>query len=187
MMAAAAPPLLPSYSFYECHESAALRARPEDIIEAVAGLDMRADKVTNTLLCLRELPAGLKRFFRRSAGPKPAEFGFETFTPLSRSAHELVLGLAGRFWRPDFGLMPLQSAEEFIRFNDPGSAKLVLRFQVIPHKAGEQILRTETFVYCPSWRTKALFTPYWGVIRLASGWIRRRTLKMVEKTLSLAA
>ncbi|MGU7783560.1 hypothetical protein [Burkholderia sp. PU8-34] len=43
------------------------------------------------------------------------------------------------------------------------------------------MLRTATFVHCPTARTRILFTPYWLAIRLASGWIRRRTLDAIER------
>lgn len=63
-------------------------------------------------------------------------------------------------------------------------AKLVLRFEVVGLAAGAHVLRTETFVHCPSARTRRLFTPYWLAIRLGSGWIRRRTLTAVEAALA---
>jgi hypothetical protein len=47
---------------------------------------------------------------------------------------------------------------------------------------GGHALQTETFVYCPSRSTMLMFTPYWLAIRLASGWIRRRTLNAIEKS-----
>jgi hypothetical protein len=45
-------------------------------------------------------------------------------------------------------------------------------------------LRTETFVYCASTRSKMLFTPYWLLIRLASGWIRQRNLAAIQRQFS---
>jgi len=49
--------------------------------------------------------------------------------------------------------------------------------------SGAHMLRTETFIHCPSERTRWLLTPYWLAIRLGSGWIRRRTLAAVETAL----
>jgi hypothetical protein len=69
----------------------------------------------------------------------------------------------------------------FMTFNDPRVARLVLRFQVIEQPQGAPALRTETFVFCPNARTRWLFTPYWLAIRLASGWIRRRTLATIQR------
>ncbi|WP_199102139.1 hypothetical protein [Aquitalea sp. ASV11] len=83
--------------------------------------------------------------------------------------------------------MIVPTAREFEAQNDPRLAKLVLRFQVIAHPHASHTLRTETFVYCANTRTKMLFTPYWLAIRLASGWIRRRTLTLIQQKLSTPA
>ncbi|WP_317205244.1 hypothetical protein [Janthinobacterium sp.] len=185
----AAPPFLPAFHFHEIHTSAALpQVRPEQMIAALAALDMRADPVADALLTLRELPAKLARLpGRRRRDAAPAPFGFDAFTGLRRTDHELTLGLAGRFWRPDLGIVAVADAAAFQRFDHPGVAKLVLRFQVIEGADSACTLRTETFVHCPSRATRILFTPYWLMIRLASGWIRRRTLLSIQKTFSTGA
>ncbi|PVX74721.1 hypothetical protein [Paraburkholderia unamae] len=173
---------LPSHTFYERHEAPVAGASSAHIIDAVASLDMRSDPVINGLLHLREWPDRLVR--RRHA--KPYEpFGFGTFTLLQRDDHELSLGLAGRFWRPDFGLLEVADADAFAALVRPDVAKLVLRFRVATLGQGNARLVTETFVHCPSWRTRAMMTPYWFAIRLSSGWIRRRTLAMVVKALAV--
>lgn len=181
-----ASPFLPSFSFYEIHESGAISARPEDIIAAVAALDMRDDRVANLLLSIRELPTKIAGMCRKKpAGDTAVPFGFDTFTLLQRDSHEISMGLAGRFWRPDLSIDTIPSAREFALLDNPGFAKLVLRFQVIEHSRQARTLRTETFVHCGSVRTKMLFTPYWLAIRLASGWIRRRTLASIQKQLAI--
>lgn len=178
-------PFLPVFSFHEMHESGAIHARPEEIIAAVSALDMRDDRVADVLLSIRELPSKiLKKFSKRLRQQDAAPFGFDTFTLLQRTHHEISLGLAGRFWRPDLDICHIPSAREFEVLDDPRMAKLVLRFQVIAHQHGIHTLRTETFVYCGNTRTKMLFTPYWLAIRLASGWIRRRTLASIQRQLS---
>lgn len=178
-------PYLPSFSFYEKHESGDLAAPSEAIIAAVWALDMRDDRVTRALLWLRELPVTIGYLLRRDRqrGPR-APFGFHNFTPLTRTSHEVSMGLAGRFWRPDGGRVLVPGADDFIRIDDLSLAKLVLRFAVIEHAEGRRTLRTETFVYCGTTRTRLLFTPYWLAIRLASGWIRRRMLASVERRLA---
>ncbi|TAM56019.1 MAG: hypothetical protein EPN57_00835 [Paraburkholderia sp.] len=179
-------PFLPVFNFHEMHESGAIHARPDEIIAAVAALDMRDDPVADVLLAIRELPSKLsKNFGKRQQDVAP--FGFGTFTLLQRTGHEISLGLAGRFWRPDLDICRIASAREFEALDDPRVAKLVLRFQVIAHQHCIHTLRTETFVYCGNARTKTLFTPYWLAIRLASGWIRRRTLTSIQQKLSTGA
>lgn len=171
--------------FYEIHESEYLDASPEAITDAVMNYDMRSDWVADCFLSLRELPERFRIWFKKETGPvKFNSFGFQNFTLLFRSNEEVSLGLIGRFWRPDMGLLEISGSREFELYNDNKAAKLVLRFHVVERSNGKRMLRTETFVYCPSRLTKLLFTPYWLVIRIASGWIRTRTLKLIKLSLS---
>ncbi|WP_175697744.1 hypothetical protein [Burkholderia ambifaria] len=169
--AAHKPPFIPSFGFVEVHESRPIDAPPSRIIDAVATLDMRADPVIDAL---------------RNRAPQAARerFGFDTFTLLHRDDTSLSLGLVGRFWHPTPDVRTIADAAAFVRHDDPHDAKLVLRFEVIGLRSGMRLLRTETFVHCPSARTRLLFLPYWLAIRLGSGWIRRRTLAAVEMALA---
>lgn len=177
-------PFLPLFSFYEVHESDAINAKPGEIIAAVSALDMRADRVADMLLSIRELPTKIGNLFHKHPHKEnPSPFGFDKFTLLRRNNHELSLGLAGRFWRPDLGITEIPNAQEFKKIDNPNVAKLVLRFQIIDYSEDIRTLRTETFVHCPNTRIKVLFMPYWLAIRLASGWIRKRTLTSIQKTL----
>ncbi|SQA98199.1 Uncharacterised protein [Cedecea neteri] len=182
---AEATPHLPSFSFYEKHLSPPINGSPEVIIQAVLGLNMEDDPVIRRLLRLRQLPRRLSRAFFKSGSAEPADsFGFGSFTLLHQSSHEASFGLVGRFWRPLLDVASLKDAEAFQRFADPRAAKLVLRFDVTPGQNGAAVLRTETFVYCPTPRVKTLFALYWMLIRPASGWIRRRTLLGIQRKLA---
>ncbi|WP_431824127.1 hypothetical protein [Burkholderia sp. F1] len=179
------PQFIPSFGFHEVHQSRPIDADPRRIIDAVASLDMRADPIVDALLTVREFPSTVLGALRNeSARHARARFGFDTFTPLQRDDRSLTLGLVGRFWRPELDVRTIDSADSFMRHADPRDAKLVLRFQVVECGHGAHALRTETFVHCPTTRTKLLFTPYWLAIRLASGWIRRRALAAVETALA---
>ncbi|WP_261288482.1 hypothetical protein [Serratia fonticola] len=179
-----ATPYLPTFSFYEKHQSPPIDASPEAIIQAVLALDMEEDPFIRRLLMLRQLPGRLRQRYFGTRQTPTAPFGFDTFTLLQQNSHEVSFGLAGRFWRPELGVRKLESADEFHHFTDPTAAKLVLRFMVVPDNTGHARLRTETFVCCPTPRVKALFACYWALIRPASGWIRRRTLLYVQRKLS---
>lgn len=178
------PRFIPSSEFYEAHRSRPIHATSSAIIHAVSVLDMRADRVTDALLKIRELPLRMRSVGANAETNRSAPaFSFESFTTLHRNEHELCLGLIGQFWRPDFGLVPARTPDDFMKHNDPGDAKLILRFRAVATSGLAHILETETFVHCPSMTTKLLFFPYWMGIRLASGWIRRRTLSAIERAL----
>ncbi|WP_321884580.1 hypothetical protein [Paraburkholderia bannensis] len=174
-------PFLADYTFYERHEATMGQAPPARIIDAVAAFDMRDDPVVDTLLRVREWP---ERLVQRLGGKQCEPFGLSAFTPLHRDERELTFGLAGRFWRPDFGLVKVADADAFIALARNDIARLVLRFRVLEEGQSEARLVTETFVDCPSLTTKALMTPYWCAIRVASGWIRKRTLAAVASALA---
>ena len=180
-----ATPHLPSFSFYEKHLSPPIEGAPEAIIQAVLALNMEEDPVIRRLLRLRQLPRRLRRTCFKSGSAEPADaFGFGSFTLLHQSSRGVSFGLAGRFWRPLLDVASLKDAEAFQRFADSRAAKLVLRFDLTPGHNGTTVLRTETFVYCPTPRVKALFALYWVLIRPASGWIRRCTLLSVQRKLA---
>ncbi|KVG32403.1 hypothetical protein WL28_10715 [Burkholderia ubonensis] len=177
------PPFIPSFGFHEVHQSRPIAADARRIIDAVTSLDMRADPIVDALLTVREFPSNVIGGLRNESARRE-RFGFDTFTPLQRDDRSLTLGLVGQFWRPALDVRTIDDAAAFMRHADPRDAKLVLRFEVIECAHGAHALRTETFVHCPTARTRLLFTPYWLAIRLASGWIRRRTLAAVETALA---
>ncbi|KVA27525.1 hypothetical protein [Burkholderia ubonensis] len=179
------PPFIPSFGFHEVHQSRPIAADARRIIDTVTSLDMRTDPIVDALLTVREFPSTLIGAMRNASARRArARFGLDTFTPLQRDDRSLTLGLVGQFWRPALDVRTIDGADGFMRHADPRDAKLVLRFEVIECAHGAYALRTETFVHCPTTRTRLLFTPYWLAIRLASGWIRRRMLAAVETALA---
>lgn len=179
---------LPSVQFRECHARRHLVADAEALLTAAEQYDDREDPVMDTLLRLREWPArtAVRLGFRNASAGRP-RFGLADFVRLQRSGDTLAYGLVGRFWRPDFGLETIASPEAFRRFDRPGVAKLVLRFDVLREPDGTATLRTETSIHCPDARTRALLTPYWYAIRPASGWLRHRILAAIARRTSQAA
>jgi hypothetical protein len=148
-------------------------ASPERVIAAVAQFIPPHDRITSALMWLRRLPG-------RLLGQTPPAFGVHSFTPLSwDDRSETVSGLVGRFWRLDGGLVPIANAEAFDRFAEPGTPKLVIGFRAAADGQATR-LTTETRVFCPDGYSLLRFAPYWAVIRLASGLIRRRALKAIK-------
>ena len=99
---------------------------------------------------------------------------------------ELVIGVAGRFWRPDGGRCMDLTRANFIDFSRIGYAKVAWNFRVraeLPATktgTGTTILSTETRIQCfgPSARWK--FRLYWSLVGPFSGLIRKAILKQVK-------
>lgn len=179
------PQWLPDFSFYEFHQSSPMQAEPGAILQAVQQLDINDDPIISKLLALRKIPGQLRQRIsvHVSHTVDVNDFGFGSFTLLDEKPEEITYGLAGHFWRPTMGIIPLKDADAFYQFDDVTAAKLILRFTVVTDAAGSR-LRTETFIHCPSAKVKRRLACYWAAIRPASGWIRRRTLLAVQRQLA---
>lgn len=163
---------LPRYHFSERHRTR-ISASPDQVMRVVVTSDRRPDRVRDLLMALRTLPS---RLLRREA----PRVGLPSFTPLDWDGKsETVAGLIGRFWQLDGGLVPIPDADAFARFAEPGTPKLVTGFRATPDPLGT-LLTTETRVFCPDLYSLLRFAPYWMLIRVPSGLIRRRTLRAIK-------
>ena len=163
---------MPLYYFAE-HHRIRLRVSPEEAIRAAIDPDRPPDRLSACLLMLRSFPS-------RLLGRDPPRVGMHIFTPLDRDGKsETIFGLIGRFWQLDGGLGPIADADDFARFAEPGTPKLVTGFRATPDPLGA-LLTTETRIYCPDLYSLLRFAPYWILIRLPSGLIRRRTLRAIK-------
>ncbi|EKY3996925.1 hypothetical protein [Enterobacter roggenkampii] len=171
------PAFLPQFQFHEKHRTVIHTAHPEHILPLIANFDVRQDVVIRRLMFLRQLP---QKFLRNQQANSIGNFGLHSFTLLKNSASELCYGLRGQFWRSDFGLEKVPDVSAFQTSVTPGSATLLLRYQVTELAPGQHELNTETFVYCPDRSTRLRMAAYWLIIRAGSGWIRKRTLEAVK-------
>ncbi|MGJ4998725.1 hypothetical protein ACQR0Z_30155 [Bradyrhizobium sp. HKCCYLS3077] len=170
---------LPTYQFSERHETR-VRCPPGELLDLIQNWEPPRDRFSEIAMTLRQLPARLMHALAPTRHPAPRPFSLNSFAPLGRDGDRAIVGgLIGQFWRNDFGLVRIAGPDEFIAFNAPRIPKLVLAFMVEPD--GEMTrLVTETRVHCPDWPSFLMFLPYWIVIRLASGLIRRRTLRAIK-------
>ena len=84
-------------------------------------------------MSLRQVPAKLMHRVAPSRVPRPSPFTRANFTPLARDGdREIVGGLIGKFWRPDFGLLAVNGPSQFLASNLPKTAKLLLGFLAEP-------------------------------------------------------
>lgn len=178
---------LPRYQFAETH-SLHVPASPARVLDVAARPEITDDPVARSLIAMRELPNRLASRLGLAAPTlrQREAFGFADFTPLGRDGErELAFGLAGRFWRFDYGLVPLADGPAFAALDATGLAKLVLHFTAEPEGTGTR-LTTRTRVWCGDAAAKRRFTAYWLLIRPASGLIRRRMLQRVRDAALLA-
>ena len=170
---------LPHHQFSARHQ-ATIRCRPGELLDTIQNYQPPNDRLSEVAMRARQLPARLMHWVSPSRNAPPSPFTRASFTPLGREGdREIVGGLVGKFWRPDFGLLVLDGPSEFLACNPPRTAKLVIGF--VAEAAGDDtLLTTETRVYCPDRHSLLMFTPYWLAIRSVSGLLRRRALASIR-------
>jgi hypothetical protein len=96
---------------------------------------------------------------------------------------ELVIGVAGRFWRPDGRRYMDLPASNFIEFSRTGCAKVAWNFKVSPKSPETEvtILSTETRIQCFGRAALWKFRSYWSLVGPFSGLIRKAILKQLKE------
>jgi hypothetical protein len=99
---------------------------------------------------------------------------------------ELVIGVAGQFWRLDGGRCTDLTPQQFPGFSRPGYSKVAWNFKLQSKSAATTVLSTETRIKCfgkALWR----FRLYWSVVGPFSGLIRKAILKQVKVAAEIGA
>ena len=115
-----------------------------------------------------------------AASPAVESRRFGYFLELVANPQEVVLGIAGRFWRPDGGIVRDLTADGFRDFRRVGYAKAVWSFYVSPVNGSSQ-LSTETRVQTFGPAATVKFRLYWVVVGPFSGLIRKAMLNEVKR------
>lgn len=104
---------------------------------------------------------------------------------------ELVIGVAGQFWRPDGGRCMDLAAADFIDFSRMGFAKAAWNFALRAAWPETEpvttILSTETRIQCFGPAALWKFRIYWTVVAPFSGLIRKAILQQVKATAEATA
>lgn len=167
---------LKSFQFSEQH-AIQIHATSEKIIKSITTVEIDDDVLIRCMLKIRELPSHLFPQWRSQS----KAMSLDCFCLLQQNENELVYGLIGRFWHANYGLVDIASSDEFLNYQEPETPKLGLGYRIV--SVGERVnqLVTETRVFCPDAVSLKKFTPYWYLIRIASGLIRRRMLKRIKR------
>lgn len=180
---------LPAYDAVSRH-SREVAAPPERVWAAVRALDLGGSPLVRALFLLRGLPALLvrpratlaaRRSGARGLGLTLDELVRGGFTLLGeRPGEELLLGLVGRFWRPDGGIVRV-AAEGWREWERPGYAKAAWSFTLAPGPGDAVRLATETRVRCTNAASRRRFLRYWRLVGPFSGLVRREALRAVAR------
>ena len=93
---------------------------------------------------------------------------------------EIVMGVAGKFWRPDGGRCLDLTAGDFGGFARPSNAKAAWNFKLRAESPEETVLSTETRIKCFGRAALWKFRLYWSLVGPFSGLIRKAILKQVK-------
>lgn len=179
---------LPAYDVAASY-AIGVAAPPERVWAAVRALEMRGSPLVRGLFLLRSLPALLvhprrtlaRRGERRGLGLTLDDLLRGGFTLLGeRPGEELLLGLVGRFWRADGGIVRV-AAGEWREWERPGYARAAWSFTLAPGADGGVRLATETRVRCTDAASRRRFLRYWRLVGPFSGLIRRDMLRSVRR------
>ena len=164
---------LPEFHFNEVH-STLVAAPPERTLEAARAVTVRDMPAVRALMAVRRLGRDASR-----QGPVMDGMLHNGFVVLADRPDELVLGVAGRFWKFDSGITRI-AAEQFKSFDAPDHAKAVMDFHVRPAPGG-CLLSTETRIQGTDEGARRKFGRYWRVIHPGSALIRRVWLRAVRR------
>jgi len=171
---------LHEYDVVERHHELVL-ADAERTYGAVRSVDLSRSRLVRGLVAARGLPRLVRGKRSASASLTIDDLLRGGFVWLDEDpGRELVLGVIGTFWRPGGGVRRVEPAE-FAAFDEPGLAKAVWNFRVLPDGEGRSFVTTETRVRVPDEATRRKFLLYWAAIGPFSGLIRKRALRLVKR------
>jgi hypothetical protein len=177
-MTAAIDEWLPRYQV-SARYAILVRATPEQTYAALTKANFSDLTIIRALMRLRGY--GVKS--EKAIAPEARTSGSRHGSFLELAAippQEVLVGIAGRFWRPDGGIVPNLSPSEFHDFCREGYAKAVWNFAFSPAAAGTQ-LSTETRVQTYGRAARLKFRAYWLAVGPFSGLIRGAMLREVKR------
>lgn len=159
-----------------------VRAPAERVWAAARSLDLAGSPVVRALFALRSLPGILSRMSAAGRGLGCDMDGLlkNGFVILAEeSGEEVVLGLVGRFWTLDGGIIRVDPTD-FAAFDRPGYAVAAWNFTLHGPAAGPVRLATETRVRLTDPSSRRRFRAYWTIVGPFSGLIRREMLRTIR-------
>jgi len=182
--------ILPAAPYRELHQRV-VAAPIEEVWPHCLAVSAREIRTLGPLMALRSLPARIMGNGVESASaPRPLleVFTDEGFVLLRRDCEprdgraSVVFGGAGRFWSVrNNASITFAGSDAFLDFDEPGNAKTVARLDAVDLGDGTTRIETETLVAGTDPASTRKFRPYWALIRLPSGLIRRSWLAAIDR------
>jgi uncharacterized protein YndB with AHSA1/START domain len=169
---------LPKYDFSASYQTL-INAPPSTVYECLLHSDFSELWVMRLLMTLR---TGKRMPRHRMPGDLRQRLQGTGFVILDEVPdEEIVIGVAGRFWRPDGGRCMELTEADFVDFSREGYAKVAWNFRLRPAlpEKGTTILSTETRIQCLGRAARWKFGVYWGLVGPFSGLIRKAILKQM--------
>jgi hypothetical protein len=168
---------LPTDDFHSAYEIT-IRAPDSVVYQRLLSSDLYASWIVRLLVSLRY---GRRSPRRGAPGDLRRRFQCSGFVILAEApGEEFVVGVVGRFWRPNGGRRLDLSARDFVGFSRVGDAKVALNFRVRPGPLHDSVLSTETRIQCFGRAAWWKFGLYWALVRPFSGLIRKAILRQVK-------
>jgi len=171
---------MPEFDVSE-HHVTRVHAPADRAYQAARQVDLGRSRVIRGLFAAR----GISLLIKSRRRPPPRTMTLDDlvndgFVWLAQQPpEELVLGVAGSFWRPSGRVLHL-AGSEFESFGRPGFAKAAWNFRVIPLDEARSIVATETRVRVPDDESRRKFLLYWAAIGPFSGLVRRQALALIK-------
>jgi hypothetical protein len=168
--------------------STVVAAPPSVVWHALEEIGLDDLRVTQLLMGIRSVPArvlhrgALRRRRRRAGTPLFEAMTAGRFVELHREPEAIItLGLVGQFWRLDGGGdADIDTAAEFVAFDQPGFVKATIDFQLEPCDRGTRVI-THTCNRATDRPTAQRFRWYWLLIGPGSKAIRLDILNAVRR------
>ncbi|MCI0355721.1 MAG: hypothetical protein L0099_11885 [Acidobacteria bacterium] len=148
--------------------------------EAMRNADFSQLPLTRVLMGLRKL--GWARQKAEQAASQEERLRSAGFISIpTGSGNEVLLGVVGRFWRPDSGTVRGLTSEEIVAFECDGFAKALWNFTVERESDAVTRLATETRIVAYGIAARRKFRAYWLLVGPFSGLIRKEMLRRVKR------
>jgi hypothetical protein len=169
---------MPDYEVRECHEIDVV-APAEITMAAAREMDIYRSPLVRAVFAVRTLPSRLRGGSPGTHTSLLEETLALGWRVLAETPRELVVGAVTQPWRPEVRFRGLDP-DAFIRFAEPGYARIAWTLAAVPLGDQSSRFRTETRVSTTDPVSRRRFRRYWAVVAPGVRLIRRASLGLVK-------